>query len=198
MKLGLIVEGHGETTAMPILVRRIAERIVPSAPPNILLPPFRVTKGLMLKANELERAVEFVCRKTGPDGKLLIVVDADDDCPVHLGAELLRRARRARGDREIRVVVACREFETWFLAGLAGIRGYRGIPTDAGAPVNFAELKNPKAWFDQRLTDGYHETIDQAKLTTRLDLDAARRDPSFDKLWRDLAALIGPPPAVPG
>ena len=37
---------------------------------------------------------------------------------------------------------------------------------------------------------GYRETLHQPALTAIFDLDAAREAPSFDKLWRDVTALL--------
>jgi hypothetical protein len=36
----------------------------------------------------------------------------------------------------------------------------------------------------------YRETLDQPALTDVFDLNAARVAPSFDKLWRDVGALL--------
>lgn len=36
----------------------------------------------------------------------------------------------------------------------------------------------------------YRETVDQAALTAVFDFEAARSAPSFDKLWRDVKALL--------
>ena len=36
----------------------------------------------------------------------------------------------------------------------------------------------------------YRPTLDQAALTAAIDLAAARTAPSFDKLWREVVALL--------
>jgi hypothetical protein len=36
----------------------------------------------------------------------------------------------------------------------------------------------------------YRETLDQTAMTADLDLEEARRAPSFEKLWRDLADAL--------
>ena len=59
----------------------------------------------MLTGDLLERAVEFAARQSGEQGRILILLDADDDCPKELAAEMLRRAEAARQDRIIRVVL---------------------------------------------------------------------------------------------
>lgn len=71
----------------------------------------------------LEKTVTFAARKVGPSGRILIIIDADDDCPATLGPELLQRVQEARPDRQISVVLAKSEFESWFLAGTRMRRG---------------------------------------------------------------------------
>ena len=105
-----IVEGPGEVDAMPILIRRIAATAVPDAVPHEPR-PIRVKRDRFLKENELERYVDLAARQSGPDGGVLIVLDADDDCPPELASRILQRANRARGDRLIKVVLARREYE---------------------------------------------------------------------------------------
>ena len=56
----------------------------------------------------MKQVVELAARQTS-DGGILILLDADDDCPKQLAGALLQRARSARSDREIRVVIAKHE-----------------------------------------------------------------------------------------
>ena len=89
--IATIVEDHGEVDAVPILLRRIAKRVTPGVGVQ-LPPPIRVKRNQALKANELERAVELAARQAGEDGRILILLDADSDCPGQLAPEVLRRA----------------------------------------------------------------------------------------------------------
>lgn len=143
---------------MPILLRRIAQRVAPRV--TLQLPrPIRVKKQRVLKAGELERTVELAARQARPAGSILILLDANGDCPGQMAPEVMRRAIAARQDRAIRVVLATREYEAWFLAATRSQR--------------------------------YRETLHQPSLTAIFDLEASRAAPSFDKLWRDVAALVG-------
>ena len=90
-----IVEGHGEEEAEPLLLRRIAAAVAPTADIEIL-PPIRVERNRVVRPEELERAVELAARMVGTDGSILVLLDADDDCPAKLGPGLLARARAAR------------------------------------------------------------------------------------------------------
>lgn len=187
MRVGLLVEGHGEVAAAPVLLRRMLTD--PALLPLEIPPPLRVPKGKMMKQDELQRAVELMCRKTDPDGALLLLLDADTDCPAELGPRLLSWARDARSDREISVVVAKHEFEAWFVASAHSLRGQRGLPGDLDPPVDPEALRSPKRWLAERMPHGYSETLDQPALAAVFDIAVARRVPSFDKLVRDLHRL---------
>ena len=89
-----IVEGQGEVSAVPILIRRIAAA-VPSVVPQVPK-PIRVKRNRFLKENELERYVDLAARQAGSDGRILIILDADDDCPPERASEILQRATAAR------------------------------------------------------------------------------------------------------
>ena len=191
VRIVAIVEGRGEEEAVPILLRRIAADIDPTVPVEVL-PPIRVDRYRVVRPLALERAVEVAARKVGADGRILILLDADDDCPGERGPELLRRARVARPDRIVRVVLAKAEYEAWFLAAAPSVAGQRDIDRAAVAPDDAEGIREAKGWLTARMPDGrsYRPTRDQASLTARFDLRAARRASSFDKLWRDLQALL--------
>ena len=187
-----IVEGHGEVEAVPILLRRIAAAVRPAVAVDVLS-PIRIDRSKIVKPPELERAVDLAARRAGADGRLLILLDADD-CPARLAPELLQRARAARTDRAIRVVLAKTEYEAWFLAAANSIAGQQDIAADAATPTDPEAVRGAKEWLARRMPPGrkYRPTLHQAALTKLFDLDAARAAPSFDKLWRDVTALLQP------
>ena len=193
-KIVTIVEGPGEVEAMPILIRRIAEVAAPEAVPHVPR-PIRVKRDRFLKENELERYVDLAGRQAGTDGGVLIVLDADDDCPPELASTILGRATRARSDRVIKVVLARREYEAWFLAAADSIAGLRGLPSDLTPPANAESIRNAKGWLTSSMPPGraYKETRDQPALTSLFELATARRGaPSFDKMWRTVTQLLQP------
>ncbi|MCB9831681.1 MAG: DUF4276 family protein [Planctomycetes bacterium] len=186
-----IVEGHGEVKALPALIRRIAREVGEAE--VAVSSPIRGKRNKLLKEGELERLVELAARQTS-DGGILILLDADDDCPKQLAGALLQRARSARSDREIRVVIAKHEFEAWFLAGAESLAGICGLPETLEAPEDPEALRDAKGWLRKKMPPErcYSETVDQKELVGHLDLDLARRrSPSFAKLCRDLGALLG-------
>lgn len=186
-----IVEGHGEVSAVPILLRRIAAEVSPSDAIDVPR-PIRIKRQRILREGELERAIELAARQSGEAGAILVLVDADDDCPAELGPILLARARAARPDREIRVVVAKPEYEAWFLASARSLAGHRGISASVAAPADPELEGHPKAWLSRQIgaERAYRETLDQPALTAVMDLSEARRAQSFDKLWRDVVQLV--------
>jgi len=192
-RIAPIVEGHGECEAVPILVRRIALDIDPGFVPRIL-PPLRVPASRLLKEGEIERSVEFAARKLGGRGGIVVLVDCDwdDGCPAEEGPRLLQRARQARADLPISVILAKKEFEAWFLASAESLRGRRGLPADLENPPSPEEIRGAKEWLSSRMPRGmsYSETDDQPALTAVFDMHAARRSDSFDKCYRDIEGML--------
>jgi hypothetical protein len=180
--LACIVEGHGETEALPILVRRIVRDIAPEV--AVRIPhPLRVPRGRLIKQGELERAVELAARQAGVDGGVLLLLDSDDDCPAELGPALLRRSQAARSDVKISVVLARREFESWFLAAAESLGLERLDDPEA--------IRGAKEWLSARRPRKYVETLDQPALAAAMDIRQARRSPSFDRFCREMSRLLG-------
>ena len=190
-KIATIVEGHGEVEAVPILLRRLAEHLSPDFNVDVLR-PILIGRYKILKAGELERVVGLAARRAGTDGCILILLDAEDDCPAELGPELLRRARGEWTDYDIRVVLAKVEYEAWFLAAGDSIAGKRGIAETAAPPPEPESIRGAKEWLSAHMPSGqpYRPTLHQPALTAIFDLDSARKASSFDKLWRDVSSLL--------
>ena len=191
IRIGCIVEGHGEVAAVPLLIRRIAEGLYPKL--RIDTPhPIRVSRDKVIKPGELERAVTLTARNIRGQGAIFILLDSDDDCPAQLGPELLYRALQVRSDLPIAVVLAKHEFEAWFLAAAESLQGHRGLRNDLLPPRNPEGIRGAKGWLKRQLESGetYRETLDQPALTARFDLSQARQANSFDKCYRDIARLL--------
>ena len=192
-----IVEGHGEVSAVPELLRRIAGEVSPDL--VVETPrPIRVPRNKIVKEGELERAVALASYKAGSDGCVLVLLDADRDCPAELAPQLLARAVAASPGRDIRAVLAKTEYEAWFLAAAGSLAGRRGLDETLASPDNPEAIRDAKGWLSARMPLGrrYRETLDQTPLTATFDMAEARRlSPSFDKLWRDVRSLLLPPQA---
>ena len=190
LRIVCIVEGHGESASVPILIRRIASRFDPGLAVDVPH-PIRIPKSKLLKPGELEKAVRFAAMRAEAGGGILIILDSDDDCPAQLAPDLLARTRAARGDIPSAVVLPNKEFESWFLAAAQSLRGCRGLPKDLEPPPQPEAIRGAKEWLNQRVTTGaYSSNVDQASLTAVFDLEPARRAPSFDKCYREVIRLL--------
>ena len=153
--------------------------------------PFRVKRGRVVRPDELERSVTQAIRSRSGASGVLVLLDADDDCPASLGTELL--ARVTSHAVPVRVVIPKAETEAWILAAIESLRGQRGIRHDAECPSNPESVRDAKGAISRLMegTRGYVATDDQPALLSTFDMElAAQRAPSFTKLQRDLAALI--------
>lgn len=170
-----IVEGEGEVDALPLLLRRLMAWRSPTLYLEIA-PPIRVKKDRFLRQpQEFERFLQLGASKCGTGGWLLILLDADDDCPVVKSAEILARAQKLIPHRRLSVVLANREFEAWFLAAAASLEGVRGFSCQREASLPEAEKpRDAKGWLAAHMTGGkYRETSDQAGFTAAFDLEQA-------------------------
>lgn len=195
LTISCIVEGHGEVSSIPILLRRIAESLDPTLVVSVPH-PLRVPADKLRRPDELERHVELAARKVGAEGGVLILLDADDeeDCPARLGPELLARCIAQRSDVRVSVVLAKREYEAWFLAAASSLAGRRGLADDLEGPEDPEQVRGAKEWLRRHMTPGttYAPTQDQPALTALFDLSAARAaSPSFDKCHREVVRLLG-------
>jgi hypothetical protein len=147
----------------------------------------------LVKAEEAERAVQLAAISSGRSGGVFVLVDADDDCAAQIGPHLLERARRAAGGVPVALSIACREYESWFLAAAECFQGFRGLPKDlAPKPRNSEEVRGAKEWLRKAaLTGSYRPGVDQVLFTRHLNLALARRSASFTRFEREVLALIG-------
>ena len=191
-----IIEGHGEVSSVPILLRRFAHEIFELYEFNVLA-PYRLPKGRMRAVPHLENVVTLARRKLEQyegEHAILIIRDADDDCPANEAPEMLQRAARVAEKIPVSVVFAKAEYETWFLAAVHSLCGYRRIVDNATAPPDPEAIRGAKEYLERQCMlprATYSPTVDQPALTDRFSFDEARRAcPSFDKLWRDLEGLF--------
>jgi hypothetical protein len=187
-----IVEGEGEVRALPKVLHRVASDlgIVGLQTPH----PMRVPRGKITCPGGIERAVTAMAIRVTGEGGVLVVLDADDDCPAELGPQLLDRARKARPDKRVAVVLANREFEAWYLAAAPSLAGQHGFPDPFPSPDNPERPRDCKGLLTRARTAGhpYKETVDQVALASIFDIAMARAyAPSFDKFCRDVAMLLG-------
>jgi hypothetical protein len=182
-----IVEGDGEVPAFPILLRRLNEWLSPEHYIEIKR-PIRVRRDRFLNRDEeFQRMLELAGLQCGDNGWILILLDADDDCPKDLGANILERARRIVMHRPVSVVLANREYEAWFIAAAHSLNGQRGFACSDERLPEPESIRGAKEWLSQHKPDGkYREVTDQPAFTASMDLQQAReRSRSFRKLCSD-------------
>lgn len=194
-RLIAIVEGHGEVAAVPVLLRRMARQIAPEQT-VVVAPPLRVSRSKIVKPRELEKYTAIAARQVGAGGGILLLLDADRDCPAELAPALLSRAASAAPHHSVAVVLAKAEYEAWFLASAASLGGSAGLARGFTAPADPEAVRDAKGRVGIHLPAGaYRPTKHQEALTLALDFELARTAPSFDKLWREVAKMIAAPHA---
>ncbi len=181
---------------MPLLVRRIVEAISPEVYVDVPS-PLRLRRGKLTKEDEFSRFFDLSAGKVGDHGAILVVADADDDCPPGLRDVLLGFDCVRRSPITTAVVLANRMYENWFLAAATSLAGERGLRSDMVVPHDPESIRDPKAWLKQQHTANlgaqrhwtYSETTDQPALTSMMDIQQARCSKSFDKLYREIWLL---------
>lgn len=187
IQIASIVEGDGEVSALPVLLRRLASewRFAVSVNP---LQPIRVRRDKFLnKDEEFRRQLLLAAAKSGEGGWILIVLDADDDCPAELGQQIFDRAQHHVAHRRLSVVIANREFEAWFIAAAGSLRGVRGFSALPDEAIRAEIPRNAKGWMRERMQGGtYSEILDQPAFAARIDLQQAfDNSRSFRKLCKE-------------
>jgi hypothetical protein len=188
---GLVVEGQGEVAAVPLLIRRICGELFGIFAVRVAH-PVRITKSKILRPEELERAVQFALNRNDGLGPVIVLLDADDDCPAALGPALKDRAFPLAQARGVSIVVAKSEFEAWFLASAHSLSGRSGLRESLEPPADPEGIRGAKAWLSRNMLPGrkYSPTVDQAALVAGMDLNAAKACQSFDRLCREIERLV--------
>ena len=189
-----VVEGAGDVAALPGLLGRILWEMYDRT--DIIVAQ---GKSGVVNANgrqKLERKLENFLRhaQNKPEcDAILVLLDADDDCPVELAQRLLQRCEQIGLNRPVQIVCAHRSYESWFLASLDTIKGQRGISDTAVLSQAAEDVSNPKQWLTDQMPTGqaYKETIHQASLSQSIDIGMARHNSrSFRRLCHALEQLL--------
>jgi hypothetical protein len=190
MKIYPIVEGHGEVEAAPVLLRRLrAEAKCQSIGVG---QPIRRTQSQLRSKEGIQAGVRLALLQ--PEcAAVVILFDGEDDCPKELAASVRAWAREAAAGKPCDVVIAYREYETWFLAALESLRGQYGIPRNANAPANPESKRDAKGALEEFMPAdrAYSETGDQPAMSAVFDMGQAhRRNRSFRKLVKAIGELL--------
>ena len=192
--LAPIVEGDGEQQALlPLIHNVIASSRIDIWPK--IMPPYKIPRGTMInRTEEFKRRTAVAARDGGPNARMLVLLDADEDCPVDIGPTLLQHVAARLPDRIISVNVADWEYESWFIASAESIAYRLGIDTNIDVPPNIEEFgAKAKGWLEQHLLVGgkYRETVHQASFSSLMDVPLARhRSQSFDRFCSEVERLL--------
>jgi hypothetical protein len=201
MKVYPIVEGHGEVEAAPVLLRRL----LAEAHCQVIDVgrPIRRTQSQLRSKEGIQAGVRLALLQ--PECVAVVILfDGEDDCPKELATQVRAWAREAAAGKPCDVVVAYREYETWFLAALESLRGQYGIAKDAAVPANPESKRDAKGALEEFMPAdrAYSETGDQPAMSAVFDMRLAhRRNRSFRKLVKAIGDLLAqlrqPLPAWP-
>lgn len=195
-----IVEGDGEIEAVPLLLRRLLEEEFERYDWQVKRPKNAHGCGnLTQRSDGIERYIKYA-ELEACDG-ILVLIDHDainslaaterpqDDCAADFARYLAQRVSAINPSVSVVVVIACREYESWFVASAETM----GLSTMAPYQGNVDELRSPKSWIDNQLPPGqrYKETTNQVKMTAKINLELARqRSRSFRRLQSALEQLL--------
>jgi hypothetical protein len=146
-----IVEGHGEVEAVPILLRRLASEQLGLHTLHCL-PPFRLPRSKLMNEADLSRAIALGRLKMRDlDGPhlILVIMDADDACPVDVVRALHTQHRALLVAARTSIVLAVREYEAWFLAANMSEADHRNLRAATPVHANPEQVANPKAVFER-------------------------------------------------
>ncbi len=198
-KAYLVVEGHGETRAALNLVTRVwtdrgLPHIVWSDPP---------IRG---KALHTEEGIAEACRLVRSKGDaeaLLILRDEDDACPKDTGPQGAAWLSREGLPYPTALVLAHREYETWFLPCVHLMAGKPiqdhlankrpGLLAGTTFTGKYESIRGVKEWLTRHFPRGrsYKPTVDQLPMTRMIDIGVLRAAgvPSYETFERALAWL---------
>ena len=189
-----IVEGHGEAAAVPGLLRRLLQERLQRYDIHRLRA--RRTNGKYDLLKNLEGYLEEVFNQ-GCDA-ILVLVDADGECPLEESAKLVERAAALNLTIPVAIVYANSEYETWFICSLSeengeGIRVRLGIPESVIAPDNAESIRGAKEWLNGNMPRDlkYQETENQENLTYHIDMNLTHGNSrSFRRLCHAVEELV--------
>lgn len=141
----------------------------------------------------IEHYVDAATRFRGADA-IIVIADADNDCPKELAPELLNRAKAVSPHIPIGIVMPKREYEAWFLAMLPKLRMMGRLNPRARSssyPDKIEDKRDCKGELAKLLVGGYRPTLNQAELSGYLPFTTAmkRRSRSYRKLLDTLEQL---------
>ena len=156
-----VVEGQTEQKCVERLLHRIWNELLGGADRLQVLEPFRGPRGSLVHADgkalgeAVQKAWLALDRRTARDAEgrslLLVLLDAEDDCPATTAPRLLHTARAALPpESNVSCVLAVRMLENWIVAGASTLAGANDLPDSLPARDQF-EDRSGAAWLEAQL-----------------------------------------------
>lgn len=215
-RLVLLGEGHGEVSALPVLVRRLLQekdvgRLLFVDAEVIRTPLSHLVKwdkaAQQPDYSQWIKRVRLAARRRDVGG-VLAVYDGDFPrfpagsaapfCAATAAKSLAAAAVSAGAGKiiSLSVVFACPEYETWLVAGAESLAGRKlpdgrlVLPGDVQFPGGDPESRG-KGWLEQHCPH-YRPARDQASLTELLDFQVVRERKlrSFKRLEHAIGQLL--------
>lgn len=202
-----IIEGQTESTCISTLLQRLWSELLGTEACDslVVLPTNRTSRSAFVSARKpeltekIQQAVRLLLsRMHDPEvdrGFVLVLIDAEEDCPKSLAPALMTRAIETRSDADIACVLPTRQLENWFKAAAESLRGVNGLPHDLTIPTD-PEHGSGATWLTKELKRSnpkhrYSKTTDALEFVRKMNLQQCRKNSrSFDKLCRELAKRL--------
>lgn len=194
--IGLVIEGHGENGAVQALVKKLLKRDKVYGL-RVDTDAYRMSADQMTNDKKMSKVMATM--RTRGAGAVLIVRDADDECPVTLASSIIAAATRVAPDIPVEVVIADREYETWLLSSVETLRPFPTILDSVEWDADWERKRDAKGELTRLMSKGnsYKPTTNQKSFTELLDLELVEtRSRSFRKMvkaFRSLSAASGFP-----
>jgi hypothetical protein len=205
-----IVEGHTEQGCIERLLQRIWRELLGQTERLQVEEPIRRPRDQLAHPNGLvltgtmSIALIKLRSKAKKDTQarplVLILLDAEGDCPKALAPRLLDVARKALpADVPVSCVLAKRMLENWIVAGASALEGVNGLPDNLKDKLPARgqfEDRSGAAWLEAQLrsqnkTRKYSKTDDAKEFVREMALQECRANAaSFDKLCQVLEAVL--------
>jgi hypothetical protein len=189
--LSVIIEGQGENASIEQLIQRIVHANFTGVYVRVIAT--RMMRGKLHNLQELERFAEIAkVDVAGRLGGVILLMDADKDCPATLSRQHLDKFRAILTPYPAAMVFAKYEYENWFLAAAKSIGGKCGLQADLKIPDN-PEKEDAEEWLNLHMIENtkYKKPLHQPELTKAFDLKMAHdNSPSFRKFVRDVVRVV--------
>jgi hypothetical protein len=187
-KIVPIVEGDGEVTAVPVLLRKLLGEMN-RYDIQVVTPKNAHGRTNLQVAGGLEKFVRYAWKERDC-GAIFILLDAANQCPRDIAQDFCTRVQRLGVLFPVVIVCADHMYETWLIASLETIAGKDldsrpGLPTGLTPPEDVETVKSAKSWLNSYFPEGraYKETEDQLAMTRLLDTALVhQRSRSFRRL----------------